>query len=227
MFKSKKQNVTTNTPQDAFKDTQSKNIPHADPLLILPNETSTTITDKKSSVGATLSSRMRLPFFKEKTLSTELQTLHNEEVRKKFEVAFTRLHGEFSRREQQLETRLHDIQTQHEVLMFQKRNRLRWMIPLGLAVAFAGGYMLFVLTNMQNAMSSMTGSIHNMNGYMENMSSNTETMSNDMHIMNNSMQQMNGNVKGMSDSITPMGEMAKDVSPLTQPLKTFRSFMPF
>ena len=153
---------------------------------------------------------------------TRLTKGRDEILNEKMSLAFRQLHHEFNQREKQLEIKLQEIQLQHDAL--QGRVRSKWLIPMALAVALAGGYMLYVLTNMQNSMSSMTGSINNMNGYMSNMSSNTQAMSQNMQAMNNSMYYMNGNVNKMTQAIEPMGEAAQTISPFA---KAFKSFMPF
>lgn len=146
------------------------------------------------------------------------------EVDEKLKLAFKHLHLEFTRREQQLEERIQEIQVEHETVLLQRKKRLWWIIPLGLTIAMAGGYMLFVLTNMQDSMSNMTGNIQSMNNHMGNMSGDTQNMSKDMQAMNGSMGEMNHKVGDMTDSIAPMGEAASTTVPF---MKAARSFWPF
>lgn len=138
--------------------------------------------------------------------------------------AFQQLHTSFNQREQQLQIQFQEIKQQQAVLLAQKQKRRRWLIPIALGSALAGGYMLFVLTNMQDSMSGMTGSIHTMNNHIATMSDDTRTMSQNMQTMNSSIHQLNGNVDQMSTSIKPMGEMAETTNPY---LQKFRDFMPF
>jgi hypothetical protein len=133
-------------------------------------------------------------------------------------VAFQQLHYEFDQREQQLQNQFKTIQQQTLLLeQNQKQRRKRSLIFGALALALAGGYMLFVLTNMQYSISGMTT-------YMQNMSGDTQAMSQNIQTMNTSIQQLNGNVGQMSSAIQPMGEIAQASSPMVE---TFRRFMPF
>jgi len=171
----------------------------------------------ESNINKSLLSNINSPILKQISPLTRISQWRENRINNKLQFAFKHLHKEFNQREQKLEQRIQEIQQQHETLLLQKQKKLRWLIPLGLITAFAGGYMLFVLTNMQNSMSQMTGSINGMNGYMS-------TMSNDINSMNHSMATMNNNVEGMATAIAPMGEAAKETTPF---IKTFRSFMPF
>ncbi len=146
------------------------------------------------------------------------------EVDEKLKLAFHHLHLEFTHREQKLEKRIQEIQEEHEVVLLQRKKRLFWVVPLGLTIAVAGGYMLFVLTNMQDSMSNMTGSIQTMNHHMEDMSGDTQSMSSNMQAMNNSMGDMNNKVGTMNDSIAPIGEAAGATTPF---IKAAKSFFPF
>lgn len=146
------------------------------------------------------------------------------EVDEKLKLAFHHLHLEFTQREQKLEKRIQEIQEEHEVVLLQRKKRLLWLVPLGLAISVAGGYMLYVLTNMQDSMSNMTGSIHTMNNHMEDISGDTQSMSENMQTMNNSMGDMNNKVGTMNDSIAPMGEAAGATTPF---IKAAKSFFPF
>ena len=180
-------------------------------------------TSDVSRIGGILS-KVNLPAVMTKNPLTLFTSKPKDNIDGKLELAFKHLHREFNQREKQLEQRMQEIHLQHTLLLEKKHKRLKWLLPLGLLAALAGGYMLFVLTNMQNSMSTMTGSIDGMNGYMANMSNDTALMSQNIQMMNNSMYQMNGNVKGMSDSIEPMGDMAKTTSPF---MKSFSAFLPF
>jgi len=137
-------------------------------------------------------------------------------VEQRMAVAFQQLHYEFDQREQQLQNQFKTIQ-QQTLLLEQKQRRKRSLIFGALALALAGGYMLFVLTNMQYSISGMTT-------YMQNMSGDTQAMSQNIQTMNTSIQQLNGNVGQMSSAIQPMGEIAQASSPMVE---TLRRFMPF
>jgi hypothetical protein len=138
-------------------------------------------------------------------------------VEQRMAVAFQQLHYEFDQREQQLQNQFKTIQQQQTLLLEQKQRRKRSLIFGALALALAGGYMLFVLTNMQYSISGMTT-------YMQNMSGDTQAMSQNIQTMNTSIQQLNGNVGQMSSAIQPMGEIAQASSPMVE---TLRRFMPF
>lgn len=194
--------------------------------VLLPRVTKTRIqksTEKQKPIlDQVLLSISSLAPTKKNILTRLIKKDDAEIVHSKVLLAFNRLHHEFNQREKQLEVKLQEIQLQHDTLIEKKRSK--WLIPIALAAAFSGGYMLFVLTNMQHSMSSMTGSINNMNGYMANMSTDTQAMSQNMQAMNNSMYSMNGNVNKMTQAIEPIGDTAQTVSPFA---KAFRSFMPF
>jgi methyl-accepting chemotaxis protein len=138
----------------------------------------------------------------------------------KMEEAFKRVHYELQQREQKMEVRLQEITLQNQ----QLKQRSKWFVPMLFAAALAGGYLLFVLTNMQYSMSNMTGDIGAMNGYMKDMSGNTHSMNQSMSALNGNIGNMTEDVTQMSDAIQPMGDVATAVTPFS---KAFRSFMPF
>ena len=174
-----------------------------------------TITNASSHKN--LLANIKLPLLKKINPIRHITQWREDKINGKLKLAFEHLHHEFNQREQQLEHRIQEIKNEHEALLLQRQKKLFWMIPLGLAVAIGGSYMLFVLTNMQNSMSQMTESMTGMNTYIASMSS-------DMNNMNNSMSSMNNNVEGMTTAITPMGEAAQETTPF---IRAFRSFMPF
>jgi len=149
---------------------------------------------------------------------TELK--HQQGIEQKMEIAFRRMHRELNQREHKMELRLQEVTLQNQ----QLKKRRKFLLPMLFAAAIAGGYMLYVLTNMQNSMANMTGDISAMNGHMQNMSGNTASMNTSMQTLNENVDGMNGNVKQMSDSIQPIGEVAKTATPFT---KAFSGFMPF
>lgn len=177
---------------------------------------------KPSRLAGLFSKQTLLAPIKNNPLS--LRNNEQKQIDSKLALAFKQLHHEFNQREKQLEARMQEIKLQHEILIAEKQKRARWLLPIGFAAGLAGAYMLFVLTNMQNSMSSMTGSIENMNGNMAAMSSDMRYMSQNVQTMNQSMYQMNNNVKGMSQAMQPMGDVAQAASPFT---KMFKSMMPF
>lgn len=205
------------------KGVQSKK---ANKQVLIPRTKQVSIpksTEKKETIlGQTLLSINTLIPTKKNMFTKLLKRDNTDVIHNKILLAFNRLHHEFNQREQQLDVKLQEIQLHHDALVEKKRSK--WLVPIALAAAFSGGYMLFVLTNMQNSMSSMTGSINNMNGYMANMSTDTQAMAQNMQAMNNSMYYMNGNVNKMTQAIEPMGDAAQTISPFA---KAFRSFMPF
>lgn len=180
------------------------------------------MTLPRSGTKMSFWSKIKLPIIKNPL--RRVSRPNGNEVDEKLKLAFKHLHLEFTRREQQLEERIQEIQEEHETVLLQRKKRLWWVVPLGLSVAVAGGYMLFVLTNMQDSMSNMTGNIHSMNNHMENMSGDTQNMSQNMQAMNGSMGEMNHKVGDMTDSIAPMGEAASTTVPF---MKTVSSFWPF
>lgn len=141
-------------------------------------------------------------------------------MEQKMEMAFRRMHHELNQREHKMELRLQEVTLQNQAL----KKRRKFLLPMLFAAALAGGYMLFVLTNMQNSMEGMTGDISDMNGHMQDMSGNTASMNQSMQSLNENVDGMNGNVKQMSDSIQPIGEVAETATPFT---KAFRRLMPF
>jgi uncharacterized protein YoxC len=156
----------------------------------------------------------------------------------RLEYAFKRLHHEFNEREQQLENRLQEIRQQHKQLMQVKQKQRRWVWPVAVAAAAGGGYMLYVLTSMQNSMTAMSGNITAMNGHIGTMAGDTQAMSQNLQTMNNSVYYLNGNVANMNASVAqmnqqvgtlaqaaaPMGQAAQTVTPF---MKMFKSIMPF
>ncbi len=180
-------------------------------MLLTRNKSS-----KKHKVSKSNSSN-KLSYLQKINPLSRVNKWREDRVNGKLKLAFEHLHNEFNQREQQLERRIQEIQQQHEVLLLQRKKKLRWIVPLGITATIASAYMLFVLTNMQNSMSQMTTSISGMNTYIASMSS-------DMNNMNNSMATMNNNVENMTTAIEPMGEAAQETTPF---IRTFRSFMPF
>ena len=156
--------------------------------------------------------------------SSALAVAQQTSLDNRLSLAFQQLHSSFNQREQQLQVQFQEIKQQQALLLAQKQKRRRWLIPIAFGAALAGGYMLFVLTNMQNSMSGMTGSIDTMNTHIATMSTDTRIMSQNMQSMNSSIHQLNGNVEQMSGAIKPMGEMAETTHPY---LQKFRAFMPF
>ena len=181
------------------------------------------IKDKRT-IGTFFSKVTLLSPFKKNPLARMVANRSDKKIEGKLALAFQKLHAEFSHREQQLELRMQEIKVQQEILLEQKQKRSQWLIPIALAAALAGGYMLYVLTSMQHSMSSMTGSIDNMDGNMAAMSGDMRYMSQNVQMMNQSMYQMNGNVRGMTKAMEPMGDVAQAASPFT---KMFKSIMPF
>ncbi len=144
------------------------------------------------------------------------------------ELSFKRLNGEFNRREQQLEQRFLLLEQRHKQTIASKR---RWLIPAALVGSIAGGYMLYVLTNMQDSMTLMASNIPAMNQHMGAMANDTQAMSGNMQNMNQSMGALNNNVTYMnqqmgsiSQSIEPMGKAAETAQPF---MGMMRSFFPF
>ena len=166
------------------------------------------------------------------------KTVVHDGISERLEVAFKRLHHEFNEREQQLEVKMHAIQQQHLALANFKQKKRGVLLSLAAAGMLAGGYMLYVLTNMQNSMTSMSGNISTMNGHMGAMASDTQNMTQNIQAMNESMYYMNNNVGYMSGNVAqmnqkvgtlaqaaaPMGEAAATMNPF---MKAFKSFMPF
>jgi predicted nucleic acid-binding Zn-ribbon protein len=165
-----------------------------------------------------LFSKASLPSLRNKKSLAKLK--HQQGMEQKMETAFSRMHHELYQREHKMELRLQEVTLQNQ----QLKKRRKFLLPMLFAAAIGGGYMLFVLTNMQNSMANMTGDISAMNGHMQDMSGNTESMNNSMQTLNENVDGMNGNVKQMSDSIQPIGEVAKTATPFT---KAFRSLIPF
>ena len=167
-----------------------------------------------------------------------VKTIAHDGISERLEVAFKRLHHEFNEREQQLEVKMHAIQQQHLALANLKQKKRGLLLSLVAAGMLAGGYMLYVLTNMQNSMTSMSGNISTMNGHMGAMASDTQNMTQNIQAMNESMYYMNNNVGYMSGNVAqmnqkvgtlaqaaaPMGEAAATMNPF---MKAFKSFMPF
>jgi len=162
-------------------------------------------------------SKVTLPSLRNKNA---LAKLKQQGMEQKMERAFRRMHHELNQREHKMELRLQEVTLQNQEL----KKRRKFLLPMLFTAAIAGGYMLYVLTNMQNSMSNMTGDISAMNGHMQDMSGNTASMNQSMQTLNQNVDGMNGNVKQMSDSIRPIGEVAETATPFT---KTFRSIMPF
>jgi hypothetical protein len=146
-----------------------------------------------------------------------------DEINQKLALAFNKMHQDFSLREQQLEQQIQTLTLKYDSLEQQKKHRKFTLVLLFLA-AMAGAYMLFVLTNMQNSMSTMTGDIGNMNGHVAHMSQNMQQMNTSMYYLNGNVSHMNGNVQQMTQAIQPIGDMAQTTSPF---MKAFRSFIPF
>ncbi len=153
---------------------------------------------------------------------------HASPVSEVLEQGFRKLHDEFQRREQQLELRFQALshQQQHKPL-FKKY----WLIPLAIAGTVAMGYMLYVLTSMQQSMTIMSSSIPTMNQHMGEMAQDTHYMSQNMQAlngnithMNHSFQQMNQQMGTVSRAMIPMGQAAETTQPF---LSMMRSFMPF
>jgi hypothetical protein len=159
-----------------------------------------------------------LPSLRNKNALAKLQ--QQQGMEKKMERAFRRMHHELNQREHKMELRLQEVTLQNHAL----KKRRKFLLPMLFAAALAGGYMLFVLTNMQNSMAGMGGDINTMNGHMQDMSGNTASMNQSMQTLNENVESMNGNVKQMSDSIQPIGEVANTATPFT---KAFRNLMPF
>jgi prefoldin subunit 5 len=160
-------------------------------------------------------------------------------IAERLEYAFKRLHQEFNEREQQLEDRLQEIRQQHQQLTQAKQQqKSRWVLPVSIAAAAGGGYMLYVLTSMQNSMTAMSGNITAMNGHIGTMAGDTQAMSQNLQTMNNSVYYLNGNVANMNASVAqmnqqvgtlaqaaaPMGQAAQTMTPF---MKMFKSIMPF
>lgn len=146
-----------------------------------------------------------------------------DDINQKLALAFNKMHQDFSLREQQLEQQIQTLTLKYDSLEHQKKHRKFTLVLLFLA-AMAGAYMLFVLTNMQNSMSTMTGDIGHMNGHVAHMSQNMQQMNNSMYYLNGNVAHMNGNVQQMTNAIQPIGDMAQTTSPF---MKAFRSFIPF
>ncbi|MEE9351059.1 MAG: hypothetical protein V3U78_02270 [Thiotrichaceae bacterium] len=157
----------------------------------------------------------------------ELQP-HASHISEFIELSFKRLTDEFNSREKQLEQRFHALEQHNKIAIASKR---RWIIPAAILGSIAGGYMLYVLTNMQDSMTLMATNIPQMNQHMGAMAGDTQIMSGNMQNMNQSMGDLNGNVAYMnqqmgsiSNSIEPIGDAAATAQPF---MGMMRSFMPF
>lgn len=176
-----------------------------------------------------------LPIRKEAAASTEIQYLPRQEIQANnhrlsefVQLSFEKLQNEFDSREEQLEKQFQSLKQQNQ--LEQTKNN-KWFLPIMLASAIAGGYMLYILTNMQYSMNIMSASIPAMNQHMGNMAKDTQAMNQSMqHLngnvaqMNNQVYQMNQQMGGISQSIKPMGDAAATTQPF---LGMMRSFMPF
>ncbi len=153
---------------------------------------------------------------------------HDSPISEFVELSFKRLTDEFNSREKQLDQRFHALEQHNKIAIASKR---RWLIPAAILGSIAGGYMLYILTNMQDSMTLMASNIPEMNQHMGAMSNDTHIMSSNMQNMNQSMGDLNGNVAYMnqqmgsiSHSIEPIGEAAETAQPF---MGMIRSFMPF
>ena len=181
------------------------------------------------------SSRSNLPIKKEAAASTEIQYLPRQEIQANnhklsefVQLSFEKLQNEFDSREELLEKKFQSLKQQNQLEQTKKN---KWFLPIMLASAIAGGYMLYILTNMQYSMNIMSASIPAMNQHMGNMAKDTQAMNQSMqHLngnvaqMNNQVYQMNQQMGGISQSIKPMGDAAATTQPF---LGIMRSFMPF
>lgn len=140
------------------------------------------------------------------------------------ENSMQKLHDEFQRREQHLEKRFEALKSQFKQRAKQKS---RWLIPLALTGALGGGYVLYVLTSMQQAMAVMSKSIPAMNQHMSNMAYDTRNMSANMQVMNHSMHALNGNVNHMNQQMGTVSRAMKPMGKAAGFMGMFRKFMPF
>lgn len=166
------------------------------------------------------------------------------DINARLHVAFERLQETFNAREQQLEDKIQAVQQANQKLLQAKRYQ-RWLIPALLVGGVGVGYLLHVMTSMQNSMLAMSGNIKAMNQHISTMANDTQVMSyntysmaTNMQAMNQSMNAMNYQVATMSANVNqmnrqvgtlaqaaaPMSEAASTMSPF---MKMFKSFMPF
>ncbi len=158
----------------------------------------------------------------------ELQPHPAHQISEVLELGFQKLHAEFNRREQQMELRFQALSQQHQHKAVLKKY---WLIPVAVVGALAMGYMLYILTSMQNSMTIMSSSIPMMNQHISEMAQDTQNMSGNMQAlngnvtqMNSSFQQMNQQMGTVSQAVIPMGKAAKTAQPF---MSMMRSFMPF
>jgi methyl-accepting chemotaxis protein len=182
-----------------------------------------TVKTKQPSQALVLKENMPPMLVKKSGLSRLRSNESIDEINQKLALAFNKMHQDFSLREQQLEQQIQTLTVRYDSLE-QKRKHRKFTLVLLFLAAMAGAYMLFVLTNMQNSMSTMTGDIGHMNGHVAHMSQNMQQMNNSMYYLNGNVAHMNGNVQQMTHAIQPIGDMAETTSPF---MKAFRSFIPF
>lgn len=151
-----------------------------------------------------------------------------EHVSSILELGFRKLHEEFERREQQME---HRFQIMAQQMQSKPLLKAHWVITLAVTGSLAVGYVLYLLTSMQNSMNIMSSSIPAMNQHINSMANDTRNMSGNMQAlngnvsqMNTSFQQMNQQMSTVSNAMAPMGKVARTTQPF---FSMMRHFMPF
>lgn len=191
--------------------------------------------NKELNEDQTFSTTPNLPARKEALDSTDIQYIPKQQIQAQdhrhsefVQLSFEKLQTEFDTLEEQLDTKFQALQQKNQLDQAKKN---KWFLPIMLASAIGGGYMLYILTNMQSSMNTMSASIPVMNQHIGSMALDTQAMNLSMqHLngnvgqMNQQVHQMNQQMGGISQSIKPMGEAAATTQPF---LGAMRSFMPF
>lgn len=125
---------------------------------------------------------------------------------------------EVQEQEKLQDKKLHNL----TIVQEQRSGRNRWLAIPGMFLGITAIiYMFYVVSIMEEAMTSMSRDMHEMQFAVANMSNKMDGMSDDTHSMNTSMKQLNGN----------MGQMSRDMNVMTHyvspTMKGIRTMMPW